>query len=718
MNIVFGIDLGTTNTVVSYYENNKVKVLQDGAFKLIPSKIYISPENKIYCGNYIPIGASNIIHSFKIEVGNDYTITRNDKQYRINDILTIFINHIKSLINKKFNGLNEFKTVITVPSNFSDLQREIIKSAFINNNFIVLRVINEPSAAALAYGLLSNTKDESKIMVLDTGGGTMDITILEKSGGFFEIINSVGLNDLGGNNFTNVIVQHIKSKYQDIIPNIHEDTIFYTAQRIKEKLSFQDSFNTNIKNIIGYDTFFELTYHEFNRLSHNLLNRIDYLITKLINEYTDIDYFILVGGSSKMKILQEKIYDITRKKPWSHPNLESVVSEGAAIYGAILENIFESNEDVLLIDVLPLSLGVETADGNFSIIIPKNTPLPAKMSQKYTTDTPSESNITVKVYQGERLIANKNTFIGEFIFDKVSTGGMPIIDITFKVDVNGIISIIILDKKTGIDKTILVKDIPIYDPETLEKILKDAEINNEADNEMMLKLQRIYIIQTKIENALTNLSINELLSEDTKTSIRNELNLIEENLNDKTSMELFEIINDIDSKYAGITSSNMTMSDNDNTDETKMADMEKLLYNELKSDIERRINLLLVQNPEWAEYLNPVLEDLQLSNLTAEYLQDKLNILKELQEDDTIERDYKDELKNLLIYLKIQLQENQLDLDEHKLNNLSIVITDYLDKINNDDNNQNNNDNNDNDKIDWEIELQNFNNICEELYKK
>ncbi len=711
--IVFGIDLGTTNTVISYFEDNKSKILTDGAFKLIPSKIFISNDNKIYCGNYIPIGAKNIINSFKVEIGKNYKITRNDKEYNIRDILNIFINHLKSLIQKKFPGIIEIDTVITVPSNFSDTQREIIRESFINNNFQVIRIINEPSAAALSYGL--NQTGESKIMVIDTGGGTMDITLLERDENFFEVLHSEGLNDLGGNNFTNVIVEYIVEKfnlekkengYIDLTTNnlIPFDSLFYTAQRIKEKLSYQEFYITNLKNI-GIDYNFELTAKDFNRLSHKLLNRIDNLLSNILVEYPGIEYFILVGGSSKMKILQEKIYDITRKKPWLHPNLDSVVSEGAALYAGIIKGYYKSEEDVLLVDVLPLSLGVETADGNFSIVIPKNTPLPAKRSQRYTTDTPGETNVKIKIYQGERKIANKNTLIGEIEFNKVSLTGMPVIEITFRVDLNGIINVIIIDKKSGAESNILLKDIPHYDETTLAKILQDAELNNEADDEMVTKLQRIYIIKTKIENALVNLSINELLSDDTKKEIQLELNNLEEDLEEKTNTELLEIIQKIDEKYSGLTTSN-NLSDNDEHHDKKMDELEKVLINELKADISRRANLLLAQNPDWEDFIKPLLEELEISNLTMEYLQEKLSALKELQEDDedNTERDYKEELKNMCIYLKSEINEGQIDLHEDKQNVLVAIITETLEIIES------------NSEIDWEDKLKEFNKSCEELY--
>ena len=700
--IVFGIDLGTTNTVISYFQDNKCKILCDGAFKLIPSKIYFSPENKIYCGNYIPIGSKDIINSFKIEIGNNsYSIIRNNKTYSISDILNIFINHVKTLIIKKFSNLDKLKTVITVPSNFSDKQREIIRNAFINNNFEIIRIINEPSAAALSYGL--NHEGDKKIMVIDTGGGTMDITILQKDDNFFEVVHSIGLNDLGGNNFTNVIVEDIIKKNPDIKNN---DTIFYSAQRMKEKLSYLENFQINLKPQLGYDSFYELTDRDFNKLSNKLLNRIDELISNLLIEHKDIEYFILVGCSSKMKILKEKIYDITRKKPWIHPNLESVVAEGASLYAAIITDLYKSQEKVLLVDILPLSLGVETADGNFSIIIPKDTPLPTKRSQKYTTDTPGDSTIKIKIYQGERKIANKNLFIGEIEFDKVSNTGMPVIDITFKVDLNGIINIIVIDKKSGLDKNILIKDIPKFDPDVLASILKDAEINNDADTEATNKFQRIYIIKTKIENALINLNINDLLTEITKNEIRTTLNNIEEKIDFMTNTELLDIINNLDEKYAGLIQG-CEIADNDDNNDKKMDDLEKVLLNELKSDVSRRANLLLAQNPEWTDFINPLLEDLELSNLSYEYLEDKLKILRELQDDETIERDYKEELKNLCIYIKNEIDENQVDLLEDKKNKLIELIKDNLNLFEIV-----------NENINWEDKLKEFNIYCEEIYSK
>jgi len=687
--VVFGIDLGTTNTVISYFIENKLKILTDGAFKLIPSKVYYSPENKIFCGNYIPIGATNVINSFKVEIG------KNEVSYNVKDVLNIFVNHLKYLITKKFND-SKLTTVITVPSNFSDSQREFIREAFINNSFNVIRIINEPSAAALAYGL--HNEGDKKFMVIDTGGGTMDITVLDKEDSFFEVVHSIGLNDLGGNNFTKLIVDDIIKKNPTIKPN---DTLFYSAQRMKEKLSYLENFQINLKQFLGYDSYYDLTQKEFNKLSNKLLNRIDELVSEILKKYEGIEYFILVGGSSKMKILQEKIYDITRKKPWIHPNLESVVAEGAGLYAAIITELYVSKENVLLIDVLPLSLGIETADGNFSIIIPKDTPLPAKRTQKYTTNSPGDSKIKTKIYQGERTIANKNFLIGEIEFDKVSETGMPVIDITFRVDLNGIININVLDKKSGADKSILIKDIIKFDEDALLNILKDAQANNESDLEMATKLQRIYIIKTKVENALINLSLNELLSEETKKEISKNLNEIEEKSEGQNNHDLLETITLLDEKYSNLTQT-LNFEDNDETD--KLKDLEKILINEVKGDLIRRCNLLLAQNPDWEEFIKPLLEELEYTNLTQEYLNDKLEILKELQDDDNNERNYKEELKNLCIYLKNEVDEGQIDLSDDKKEVLISILTEYLNLLEK------------SEEINWEEQLNDFNNKCEKLY--
>ena len=733
-NIIFGIDFGTSNTVISYFENNKTHILSDGIYKSIPTKIGIDfSNNKIYCGNYIPLNIDKIIYNFKT-LEQLELIHFNNKVLTLNDIFIIFFSHIKNIITKKFNLINNntqtinnntqtinnniqtinnntqtinnntqtinnniqtLDTIITVPSNFNDNQREMIKNSFIFNGFNVLRIINEPSAAALAYGLSSNNLEE-KILVIDTGGGTMDITVLVKDNTFFEVESSIGINDLGGNNFTDVIYNYILKQIDD--KNINTNNLWYQCQTAKEKLSYLDLYEIKINKLI-----YTITKKQFEKLCNGLINKIEELLLTIDNT---IDYIILVGNSSKIPILQKIIYDIFKIKPWIHPNLDSVVSEGASLYGAIIKNIYNVNTNVILIDVLPLSLGVELVDGTFSIIIPKNTPLPIKLTQKYTIDTPTEKSVPIKVYQGERKIANKNTLIGEFIFDKITPGGVPIIEICIKVDLNGIINIIITDKKSGIDKNILIKEIPKLNSDDIEYLINCATINDEIDNNELIFNSRLYQITTKIEIIINNININDKIED--KTSLFNEILLIENKLeyiklsnkesntfNKENNTLLLNIINNINDKYS-------LFINNNNIEENIIDTNDLIEIMLLKDTLNSKINILLNKNPEWDEYLTPIIDKLTETNISLEYLKDKLEIIKEL-EDDTIECNYKEQFKNLCLFIKKELEVGNINLDNEKLNKLNILINDSLKLIN------------DNIDIDWYNKLLYLNTYCDNL---
>jgi molecular chaperone DnaK len=696
--IIFGIDFGTTNTVVSYFENNKSNLLIDGVYKSIPSKIGIK-NNNFYCGNYIPLQPDKIIHSFKTIIGTEMgPIIIGNKKLEINDILIIFFEHIKKIIYKKFGKNILIKSIITVPSNFNDKQREIIRNAFNNVNFNVLRIINEPSAASLAYGLNNINDEEERILVIDTGGGTMDLTVLIKENGFFEIENSIGLNDLGGNNFTDCIFNYIKSLIDNDNINNNEIILWNLCQIAKEKLTWVESYEIKYNNQL-----FNITQKHFEKLINNLINKIEDTFN-IIKSYNDkFNHIILVGNTSKIPILQRIIEETFKIKPWIHPNLESVVSEGACLYGAISENKYETNNNVVLVDVVPLSLGIETSEGNFSIIIPKNTPLPAKKTARYTTDTPSENSVMVKVYQGERKIANKNILIGEYLFNKISTGGTPIIDITFKVDLNGIINIIILDKKSMIEKNILIKEIPKYNTEQIEEILFDAENNELIDEEEMIKKTRLYIITTKIEIIMNNIKFNNLITEEKKQELYNKLINYENQINYASTTELLDIIRQINDDFSTFSSNN---NDEQDYNKTNYDELDKYILQELKEDLETKIKLLLAKNPEWEEYLQPILDDIQFNNITKEYLEDKLNIIKDLEDDNNQITNYKEQYNNLCLFIKNEITNGNIVLENNKMNELQDLINNSLNLLND----------NTSDNINWEELLYLFNKKCEEIY--
>ncbi len=692
--ILVGIDFGTTNTVITYFENNKVHILKDTIFKTIPSKICFI-DDKIYCGNYIPINNNNniIIHSFKLLEDNT-------------KYLLIFFEHIHWIIKKNLNP-ELIKAVITVPSKFNDIQREIIKQCFEKNNINVIRIINEPSAAALCYGLnnLNKNDNSEQILVIDIGGGTTDITVLEKNETLFEVLYNDGLLDVGGNNFTQVIVDdnkniHWSDNNKNIFwanndKNIHwsdnDKNIFWaTAQTIKEKLTYLDSYTVS-----KYD--YSLSRNTFERLSSVLLSKITNILNDIVNKYKNINYIIMVGGTSRIPAIQRIVKQVTNKNIWIHDNLETVVSEGACLYCAILENKYQSSNDILFLDTLSLSLGIELSDGSYSIVVPKNTPLPIKITQKYTTDTPNNNSVKIKVYQGERTIANKNFLIGEFIFDKISLGGVPIIDITFKIDYNSIINIIVSDRKSGLEKSILIKDLPNINT---DEILTNASDNYKQDQEELLKIKHIYLIKNHIENCLINLNINDLINSEEKEKIINELNIIENKIENLNNIELIETYNLLQEKYNILGTSVI----NDDIPEDNL-EIDNLLIQDTKNKLISKINLLIVKNPEYEEYLNPILENLSYSSTTIEYINEKLELIEELEKEDG--ESSKEQVNNLCIYLKLQIENDGLKINslqkELLINLIDNTLNDLCISNNNDDDY-------------WNNILTEFNKSCENIY--
>jgi molecular chaperone DnaK len=689
MDLILGIDFGTTNTVVTYFQNNKPNLLLDGVYKSIPSKIGIKNE-MIFCGNYIPLKPDFVIDNFKTIIGQSFNpIIVGNKTLLLNDILIVFFDHIKKIINKKFDLTYNFKTIITVPSNFNDKQREIIRNAFNHCKFNVLRIINEPSAAALSYGMSNINEEEERILVVDTGGGTMDLTVLVKEDGLFQVEHSVGLNDLGGNNFTDCIYEYVLKQNKSEEKN---QVLWYNCQIAKEKLSWLDNYEIKFNN-----NSFIISQKQFEKLVNNLINRVEEILKEIKNLYESYKYIIMVGNTSKIPILQKIVFDIFNIKPWIHPNLESVVAEGACLYGAIAENIFKSDNNVVLVDVVPLSLGVETSDGSFSIIIPKNTPLPVKKTARYTTDSPSDNSVTVKIYQGERKIANKNTLIGEYIFDKITTGGTPIIEITFKIDLNGIINIIIIDKKSLVEKNILIKDIPIIDSEQLESILSEAQNNENIDEEEMLIKSRLYQINAKIENILNNIKFNNLLSETKKQEYYDIILDLESKIENANSTILLNIIKEINEKF------NTLQTEHVEETAENSSSIDKIILFELKEELENKVKMLLAKNPEWDEYLNPILEELQLNNITKEYIEDKMNIIKDL-DDNNENQDYKEQFKNVCLFIKNEINCGNINLDIENMTKLNQLITDALILLDSE-----------SESSDWENELNIFNQKCELL---
>ena len=671
MELILGIDFGTSNTIISYFKNNKPEIFIDNnIYKSIKSQIGIK-DNIYTCGNYLAVDNDKIIYNFKTN-NNTYDTNNNT------NILLIFFLHLKQIIYKQFPNFI-LKSVITVPSNFNDLQREIIRTNFINAGFNIIRIINEPSAAALAYGLSQIDKNDEHILVIDIGGGTLDISILLKDDNFFEIIYSLGINDMGGNAITQIIYEFIKNTF-----NITNNFLWDKCQNAKEKLSWVDKYDIKIDSFV-----YTLTIQKFNILCNSYITKLNNILINIHNKYKDIKYIIMVGNSSKSPFIKTLIYDIFKINPLLHSKLDSVVAEGACLYGAILENIYKSNKQLILIDILPLSLGIETIEGNFSIIIPKDTPLPIKMKKRYTT-TKLSNNVNIKIYQGERKIAKHNILIGEFVFDKISLEGIPQIDIIFKVDLNSILSVTVIDNKSNIEKNILFKNSLIYDQDKINEILQLSNINNIIDNDNMIKQNRIYLLKSKIDIIMNNIKLNNLMSNNNKNILLKQIIDIEEKIELSNNTELLSLLNELENTY-------FTFYQNEDINENINENI-----NEYKIELQNKIINLLIKDEVKYNFLYSILDNLSLSNISLSYIKDKLLIIKDIEHTENIQLSYYDQYYNLCLFIKSQIDDKLIKLSDSKIIELIELIDNSLIFINI---NKNNN-------INWEEELNLFNNKC------
>jgi molecular chaperone DnaK (HSP70) len=476
-----GIDFGTTNTVISYFENNKIKLLEIDNKFLIPSKILINKEN-IICGHLIKNikKESLLIENFKIEIPNNKKYIFNNNIYSTNDLIFYYFNYLSELIKNKFKKDN-YDCVISVPSNFNSSNRKIIKTILQKFNFNILRIINEPTAAALYYEIHLNNKIENKILVIDIGGGTTDLTILDKDEELYEVIQSLGDNNLGGKNITENIFNYVK----DLDVNIKLNDCKLAKENLK-------NYEIKINNI-------KLDNHIFNEININTLKRLENYLNKLNKIYIkEINEIILVGGSIKLELFQTLIKKtFNQKKIIILDECQSIVSKGSCSYC----NYLTSKNEIIIMELVQNSIGIETADKNFSIIIPSGLPLPVKKTKKYriTENDDEDDKFDLKIYQGENELANDNQLL-------------KIIDLR-KINAENIIISIILT----IDNILKIK---IND----DFIKDEIQVNNnlikkkEVQHNFNFK-KNLFLVQEKLNNLIKEFEKNSLINIDKKKNI-------------------------------------------------------------------------------------------------------------------------------------------------------------------------------------------------------
>ena len=498
MGKIIGIDLGTTNSCVAVMEGGEPVVIanSEGA-RTTPSVVSFQANGERLVGQVAKRQAitnpDHTIISIKREMGTDHKTHIDDKEYSPQEISAMILQKIKADA-EAYLGEPVTQAVITVPAYFNDAERQATKDAGRIAGLEVLRIINEPTAASLAYGL-DKTDHSEKIFVYDLGGGTFDVSILELGDGVFEVLSTNGDTKLGGDDFDNKVMDYIAETFKaENGIDLRNDKM--ALQRLKEaaekaKIELSSSMQTNINlPFITADATgpkhinLDLTRAKINELTHDLVQRSIEPMKKALADaglsISQIDKVILVGGSTRIPAVQEAVKNFTGKEPSKGVNPDECVAVGAAIQAGVLTG---EVKDVLLLDVTPLTLGIETMGGIATPLIERNTTIPAKKSQVFSTAADGQTSVEIHVVQGERQMAADNKTLGRFTLSGIAPAprGIPQIEVTFDIDANGIVKVSALDKGTGKEANITITASTNLSDEEVEKAVKEAERFAEED---------------------------------------------------------------------------------------------------------------------------------------------------------------------------------------------------------------------------------------------